>query len=274
MNRPEDSLLGKSIKPAARYDPRLLFPIARADQRIAIGVSRPLPFKGVDIWNVYELSWLDQRGKPRVALGEIRIPADSPNLIESKSLKLYLNSFAQERLESAAALRFRMSADLAGTAGAAVGVSLVEPHAFRSQRLAELEGDTIDALDLPIDDYGPPNPSHLSIAGTEVVEECLVSHLFKSNCPVTGQPDWASVQIRYAGQRIDRIGLLRYLISFRDHAGFHEHCVERIFMDLSNRCRPSELTVFGRYTRRGGIDINPWRSSGSEAAPNPRGARQ
>ncbi|HET6545180.1 MAG TPA: NADPH-dependent 7-cyano-7-deazaguanine reductase QueF [Rhodanobacteraceae bacterium] len=271
----DHSLLGKTASPAAAYDPRLLFPVARAPQRAEIGITDPPPFHGVDIWNAYELSWLDARGKPCIALAEFRVPADSPNLIESKSLKLYLNSWMQERVPAADSLRARLAADLAVATGATVGVRLIEPDAFAVQRLVELDGVSIDALDATIDDYGPPNPSHLHAAdGNAAVEETLVSHLLKSNCPVTAQPDWASVQIHYAGPRIDHAGLLRYLVSFRNHAGFHEHCVERIYVDLLRRCAPRRLRVSARYTRRGGIDINPWRSSAPADAPNPRGARQ
>ncbi|MGA9420727.1 MAG: NADPH-dependent 7-cyano-7-deazaguanine reductase QueF [Rhodanobacteraceae bacterium] len=276
MKPPADaSPLGRAVAYASRYAPELLFAIPRAPQRTELGITDPLPFCGVDIWNAYELSWLDAHGKPRVALAEIRVPAHSPNLIESKSLKLYLNSFAQARMTGADAVRALLVADLGAATGVAVGVSLIEAERFSTQHIEELEGESIDALELAIDDYGPPNRSYLCCArDTATVEETLVSHLLKSNCPVTGQPDWASVQVRYSGPRIDRAGLLRYLVSFRHHAGFHEHCVERIYMDLLRCCAPRELTVFARYTRRGGIDINPWRSHSGTNAPNPRGARQ
>ncbi|NCT66548.1 MAG: NADPH-dependent 7-cyano-7-deazaguanine reductase QueF [Rhodanobacteraceae bacterium] len=273
MNAPHDSPLGQSTVYPDRYDPALLFPVARAANRAALGLGDALPFHGVDVWNAYELSWLDARGKPQVALAEFRIPADSPHLIESKSFKLYLNGYNHERLD-AAALQQRLVRDLSAAAGAPVAVALTPPAQFGALALAELAGESIDALELDIDDYGPPKPDHLRADPAELVEETLVSNLLKSNCPVTGQPDWASVQIRYAGPRLDRAGLLRYLVSFRDHADFHEHCVERIYLDLLQRCAPQRLQVYARYTRRGGLDINPWRSSVPGTPPNPRGARQ
>jgi 7-cyano-7-deazaguanine reductase len=275
MTTPDDSPLGKTVAYADRYDPTLLFPIPRAPNRAALGIGAELPFHGVDVWNAYELSWLDARGKPEVAIAEFRVPATSPNIVESKSFKLYLNSYNRERLPDAHELRVRLVRDLSTAAGAAVDVTLSPAQRFTSATLAELEGESIDTLALDIDDYGPPNAAHLRVvAGAEVVEEALVSNLLKSNCPVTGQPDWASVQIRYAGARIDRAGLLRYLVSFREHAEFHEQCVERIFVDLMHRCAPSALSVYARYTRRGGLDINPWRGDRARVPPNPRGARQ
>jgi 7-cyano-7-deazaguanine reductase len=273
MTTPDHSPLGKSVTYASRYDAGLLFPIARASGRAELGLDAALPFAGVDVWNAYELSWLDARGKPLVALGEFRVPASSPNIIESKSFKLYLNSYNQERVGSIEHLQARIERDLSSAAGAPVGVELVPAKRFATFALHELEGESLDGLALDIDDYGPPNATHLR-AGDDVVEESLVSDLLKSNCPVTGQPDWASVQIRYRGARIDRAGLLRYLVSFREHAGFHEQCVERIFVDLMRRCAPARLEVYARYTRRGGLDINPWRGSADTVPPNPRGARQ
>ena len=267
--------LGTAVAYASRYAPALLFPIARAPNRAQLGLSGAWPFHGVDIWNAYELSWLDRRGKPEVALGEFRFPAASPNIVESKSFKLYLNSFNQERLRDIDEAQARLVRDLSLASGAPVAVELTPARRFAGLLLTPLDGDPIDDLAVDIDEYGPPNPLCLGVAADEgVVEECLVSNLLKSNCPVTGQPDWASVQIRYAGPRIDRAGLLRYLVSFREHAEFHEHCVERIFIDLMQRCAPHALSVHARYTRRGGLDINPWRSTGSAAPANPRGARQ
>jgi 7-cyano-7-deazaguanine reductase len=274
MTTPAHSPLGKSVGYAARYDAGLLFPIAREAGRSELGLGAALPFDGVDIWNAYELSWLDARGKPEVALAEFRVSASSPNIIESKSFKLYLNSYNQERLASIDALRARLVRDLSTAAGASVGVELLPPDRFGTLALDELDGVSIDGLALDIDDYGPPNPDYLRSDAADVIEEALVSNLLKSNCPVTGQPDWASVQIRYRGARIDRAGLLRYLVSFREHAGFHEQCVERIFVDLMHTCAPARLEVYARYTRRGGLDINPWRGTLGASPPNPRGARQ
>lgn len=275
MNRPTDSPLGHAVAYPETYDPSLLFPIARACNRAELGLAAALPFAGVDVWNAYELSWLDARGKPAVALAELRVPADSPCIVESKSLKLYLNGYTQTRFVDAEAVRARIAGDLAAATGAAVAVTLLPAARFGEVRLEPLAGTCIDDLDLAIDDYGPPRPDYLAVAPGAEVEEALVSHLLKSNCPVTGQPDWASVQIRYAGAPIDRAGLLRYLVSFRRHSDFHEHCVERIFVDLLRRCVPRRLAVYARYTRRGGLDINPFRATpGYGDAGNPRTARQ
>jgi len=274
MNSPQTSSLGRAVAAPTRYAPELLFAIARAGQRAALGIGSALPFHGVDIWNAYELSWLDLRGKPCVALATLRVPAGSPQLIESKSLKLYLGSFGFERIERDD-LGARIEADLSGAAGAPVTVALSDPGALtEALALAELAGESLDALELEIDHYGPPRDDFLTADAQVTVTETLTSALFKSNCPVTGQPDWASVQVRYRGPRIDHAGLLRYLVSYRDHSDFHEACVERIFVDLLARCAPVELSVYARYTRRGGLDINPYRSTGSEAPANPRGPRQ
>lgn len=274
MSTPEHSPLGKATAYADRYDPSLLFPIPREQKRVEIGVHEPLPFFGVDIWNAYELSWLDLRGKPQVALAEFRVPADSPNIIESKSFKLYLNGFSQECIEPAA-LHETLVRDLSEAAGAAVTVALRAPSA-REHAIEELAGELLDGQPLDIDDYGPPKAAYLSANhGAAPVEQTLLSHLLRSNCPVTGQPDWGSVQIACRGAPIDRAGLLRYLVSFRNHNEFHEQCVERIFMDVMARCAPEQLSVYARYTRRGGLDINPFRSTDPQAAPrNARSARQ
>ncbi len=274
MSTPETSPLGKDTAYADRYDPQLLFPIPRADKRAEIGVAETLPFHGVDIWNAYELSWLDLRGKPQVALAEFRIPASSPHIIESKSFKLYLNGFAQERIASADALGDTLLHDLSAAAGAVIGVQL---RAARAATLptVDLDGHLLDTQDIEVDHYGPPQADFLCADLTvQPVAETLVSHLLRSNCPVTGQPDWGSVQIAYRGAPIDRAGLLRYLVSFRTHNEFHEQCVERIFVDLMQRCAPQELSVHARYTRRGGLDINPFRSSSPITPGNPRTVRQ
>lgn len=260
MNPIAASSLGKPVAWPRAYDPSLLLPIARADTRAELGLGATLPFHGVDIWNAYELSWLDPRGKPKVAIAEFRVPADSPNLIESKSFKLYLGSLAQHRIESSDAVRTLLARDLTQAAGAPVSVVLT-PAGGSASPFAPLAGEVIDDLPLDFTHYGPPRPDFLVHADDGVIAEQLVSHLVRSNCPVTGQPDWASVQISYRGPRIDRAGLLRYLVSFRQHSEFHEQCVERIFVDLLTRCAPSELSVYARYTRRGGLDINPWRSN-------------
>lgn len=266
MSTPHDSSLGREVAYPTRYDPSLLFPIPRAGARSELGLdaTATLPFTGHDRWHAYELGWLDQRGKPQVATATVLVPADSPSLIESKSLKLYLNSLNAARFDDAETLRARIAADLSHGAGAEVAVGFgLPPMADPGTET----GESLDGIEADFDGYGPPDADHLqAIAGTEV-EEHLHSALLKSNCPVTGQPDWASVHLRYEGPRIDRTGLLRYLVGFRDHAGFHEQCVERIFLDVLQRCRPRCLSVEARYTRRGGLDINPWRATPGSAAP-------
>ncbi len=249
--------LGRHVDYPTRYDPTLLFPIARSLGRDALGIrGDALPFSGFDRWHAYELSWLDVRGKPRVATATFEVPADSPNLVESKSLKLYLNSFNASRFDSDDAVRDAIARDLSHAAGAPVAVAFGLPP-LRD----EADSIDLDAQDLAIKSYGPPDASLLAADTNDAADETLASELLKSNCPVTGQPDWASVRVAYRGPRIDRAGLLRYLVSFRDHAEFHEQCVERIFVDLLARCRPHTLSVDARYTRRGGLDINPWRAT-------------
>jgi len=275
-NSPEQSLLGKVATYKAEYDPSLLFPIPRTDKRAEIGVGATLPFFGVDIWNAYEVSWLNQRGKPQIAIATITVPAESPNIIESKSFKLYLNSFNQTRLADAEALVQLLKKDLSAAAGASVHVSLCMSEHFGQLKMQELEGRLLDRLDIDVDAY-TPDPSLLRANHDEApVEETLLSHLLKSNCLVTGQPDWGSVQIRYVGSQIDQESLLRYLIGFRNHNEFHEQCVERIFVDIMQHCKPQKLAVYARYTRRGGLDINPWRSNFStgQSPDNSRNARQ
>ena len=259
------SLLGRETPYPERYDPTLLFPIPRADGRAGIGIEgAALPFIGHDRWHAYELGWLDARGKPCVSTATFKVPADSPNLIESKSFKIYLNSFNGERLVDEAALRARIQSDLSQAAGAPVTMDFGLPPMGD-----EGEGECIDGLDIDIDQYGPPDASMLRIDGQDDADEVLVSHLLKSNCPVTRQPDWATLAIAYRGPRIDREGLLRYVVGFRDHCEFHEQCVERVFVDLLARCRPEQLSVEARYTRRGGLDINPWRASPGTPPPPP-----
>jgi 7-cyano-7-deazaguanine reductase len=221
-NQPEASPLGKPTAYQTQYDPSLLFPIARQQKREEIGVTGTLPFFGVDIWNAYELSWLNMRGKPQVAIATFTVPAESPNIIESKSLKLYLNSLNQTRIASPEALADMLRADLSDGFGASVSVKLTLPEDFSKLGMGELDGLLLDRLDIEVADY-QPNAALLK-ANTEeaIVEETFVSHLLKSNCLVTGQPDWGSVQIRYVGPQIDQEGLLQYLIGFREHNEFHE----------------------------------------------------
>jgi 7-cyano-7-deazaguanine reductase len=270
------SPLGKTSAYRTDYAPELLFPIARQGKRDELGLTGTLPFFGVDIWNAYEISWLNQRGKPQVAIARITVPADSPNIIESKSFKLYLNSFNQTRLDSVVALKTLLQQDLSNGFGATVHISITQPEEFGMVEMGELDGLLLDRLDIEVDHYSPTPDILKAALDEEPVEEKLISHLLKSNCLVTGQPDWASVQIHYAGPQIDQESLLKYLIGFREHNEFHEQCVERIFTDILRQCQPQQLAVYARYTRRGGLDINPWRSNFSTAQkpPNLRGARQ
>jgi 7-cyano-7-deazaguanine reductase len=268
-------LLGKPTRYQDTYDPTVLCPFPRQVKRDEIGLGKELPFGGFDLWTAYELSWLNPKGKPMVAVGEFCFVCDSPFLIESKSFKLYLNSFNQTRFADAAAVSEQMREDLSRASGGEVRVELWGLGDSSHFQVGLLPGDCIDNLDIEVADYRL-NPLALADAADHecpVVEE-LHSHLLKSNCLVTSQPDWGSVLIRYQGGRIDREALLRYLISFRQHNEFHEQCVERIFADLLRFCRPQKLTVYARYTRRGGLDINPFRSNFEDHIESVRLVRQ
>ncbi len=290
MNLPEHSQLGKSSAYIDQYDASLLFPMARADKRAEIGLALSAPpFFGADMWTAFELSWLNLRGKPQVALAHFTVPCDSRNIIESKSFKPYLNSFNNTQFADVDAVKNRLRADLSeavwrdtaqvastsGPAPASIGVKILLPELFDREPIYELDGLSLDRLDIECSRYTPA-PDLLKTSSEEAaVTEVLVSNLLKSNCLVTGQPDWGSVQISYTGAPIDQEGLLQYLVSYRNHNEFHEQCVERIFMDLWTRCKPLKLAVYARYTRRGGLDINPFRTSYPQALPhNTRMARQ
>ncbi|MDD5296625.1 MAG: NADPH-dependent 7-cyano-7-deazaguanine reductase QueF [Rhodocyclaceae bacterium] len=265
-----DSPLGRAVAYASHYSPELLFPIPRQEKRAELGLCpEALPFVGFDLWNAYELSWLNPKGKPVAALGRFRFPADTPRLVESKSLKLYLNSFNQSRFVKAADVAAAIARDLSAAAGGTVEVRIVTLDRRPQRSLGYPDGILLDTLDIEADQYNP-DPALLSAAGPEV-SETLYSHLLKSNCLVTGQPDWAMVVVRYVGPAITREGLLKYFISFRQHNEFHEQCVERIFCDVMARCRPKSLAVWARYTRRGGLDINPFRSTGDTPEPDNTG---
>ncbi|WP_286237460.1 NADPH-dependent 7-cyano-7-deazaguanine reductase QueF [Neptuniibacter halophilus] len=265
------SPLGQETAYVNTYDPSQLYPIARDINWKQQGVERSeLPFSGVDIWNAYELSWLNMRGKPEVRLAEFRLYADSENIIESKSFKLYLNSFNLSRFESEAEVRARLLEDLGKAAGGRVDVRIYHPD--QAPEFGQFTGFCIDNQDVEIEHYSPA--PELLTTGEDKVEEVLYSHLLKSNCPVTGQPDWATLGICYSGIEIEREGLLKYIISYREHGDFHEQCVEKIFMDIWQRCQPESLSVYARYVRRGGLDINPFRSSDSEDIDNLRLSRQ
>jgi 7-cyano-7-deazaguanine reductase len=262
--------LGQQTDYVSVYAPHLLFPIPRAESRSLLGIGEELSFYGSDIWTGYELSWLDPLGKPVVAIAEFSIPCTSEFIVESKSFKLYLNSFNQTHFGNAAEAEALIVKDLSRLTNADVQVNLVPLTAAMkaAQHLAgivEVDAELLDELEVTIDTYHPT--PELLATDAEMVDESLVSHLLKTNCPVTGQPDWASLVVRYKGNKIQRENLLRYIISFREHQDFHEHCVERIFSDIARVCKPEELTVYARYTRRGGLDINPFRSSNPNAKP-------
>ena len=277
MSHLEHAPLGKNSDNPNQYSPDLLFPISRDENRAKLGIqSQSLPFFGVDIWNAYELSWLNAKDKPQLAIATFMVPANSPNIIESKSWKLYLNSLNNHRFHSNDELIDTLKKDLSKAAGATVTVQLHSPESQSASGMKELSGKLLDRLDLEINPSQKPTSDLLSCdPSLGLVEETLVTHLLRSNCPVTGQPDWASVQINYVGPTINEEGLLRYLIAFREHQEFHEHCVEKIFVDIKNKCRPSKLSVYARYTRRGGIDINPFRADyNAEWPDNKRHSRQ
>ncbi|MBY0574306.1 MAG: NADPH-dependent 7-cyano-7-deazaguanine reductase QueF [Undibacterium sp.] len=281
-NKPEQSQLGKISAYQTHYDPSLLFPIPRAEKRAELGlkiengIAINLPFFGMDFWNAYEVSWLNLRGKPQIAMLAVYAPYDTPNIIESKSFKLYLNAFNQTKLAGIDALLSLLQSDLSQGFGAPVQVIITPLEQFSKAQFQELDGLLLDRLDIEVEHYTPEPTLLKADHHLPAVEETLVSHLLKSNCLVTGQPDWASIQIHYVGSPIEQEGLLRYLIGFREHNEFHEQCVERIFTDIIHYCKPQKLSVYARYTRRGGLDINPWRSNFTTAKmpANLRTARQ
>ena len=275
ITAPDDLSLGKQVDYEFEYNPGLLQGVPRSLSRDTLDLANSsLPFDGIDTWTGYELSWLNLKGKPNVAILECHVPITSENLIESKSFKLYLNSFNQTKFASAEDVRQVLQADLSACAGETIEVKLILPEQFTSLQFKEFEGTLLDSLDVEIEQYSP-NTQFLALAksGAEV-KETLISHLLKSNCLITSQPDWASIQIRYEGKAIEHEGLLKYLISFRQHNEFHEQCVERIYNDIMQHCQPDKLTVCARYTRRGGLDINPFRSNYEAPYANHRQARQ
>jgi len=282
MLTPEQSQLGKASKYPDQYDASQLYPIARAANRSEIGVGATLPFLGADLWTAFELGWLNLRGKPQVALGHFTVPCETPNIIESKSFKLYLGSFNNSRFSDVDAVQARLRHDLnealwrgAPAVGAGVGVKVLLPELFDREPVHELDGLNLDRLDVECTQYTPAPELLKADFEFQPVTETLCSRLLKSNCLVTGQPDWGSVQISYSGPQINQEGLLQYLVSYRNHNEFHEQCVERIYMDIWRRCKPARLSVYARYTRRGGLDINPFRTSAPQALPrNLRTARQ
>ena len=275
MNTPEQSQLGKPSSYVDQYDASLLFPILRAGKRAEIGVLDAPPFFGADMWTVYELSWLNLRGKPQVALAHITVPCESPNIVESKSFKLYLNSFNNSRFADAREVRERIRADVSAATGVGIGIKTIGPELFDREPVHEMDGLNLDRLDVECLHFTPAPELLFAEFDEPPVTETLTSNLLKSNCLVTGQPDWGSVQVAYSGPAINQEGLLQYLVSYRNHNEFHEQCVERIFMDVWALCKPTKLSVYARYTRRGGVDINPFRCSYPAQMPvNVRTARQ
>ena len=271
----EHSPLGKSSEYICTYTPSLLFPIPRAAKWAELGLSaETLPYKGVDFWNCFELSWLLPSGKPVVAIGEFSIPADSPNIIESKSFKLYLNSLNQTVFADVPSLEAILRTDLSAAAGKPVNVRIRSLADVEAEGVQALPGICIDDLDISVSNYEHPRPELLRCDDSRIVEERVHSHLLKSNCPVTSQPDWGSVAVDYRGSALDHASLLEYLVSFRQHSDFHEQCVERIFLDLQCLLKPEKLTVYARYVRRGGLDINPYRCTEDVAFQNVRLVRQ
>ena len=272
----EDAPLGKVSANPDRYSPELLFPIPRSAHRALLSFDTTLPFMGVDIWNAYELSWLGPRGKPEVAIAQIEIPFDSPFIVESKSLKLYLNSLNYEQFANADEVKSRITQDLSSCLKSNLRLQLLDPEEWSVLKIESATGTCLDRLDVDIQPQESPNPLWLTADFKNApIEEILYSHLLRSNCPVTGQPDWASISISYTGPTINQENLLRYIVSYRNHQEFHEHCVEKIFCDIKTNCKPAKLSVYARYTRRGGLDINPFRTDYNTSWPiNKRLARQ
>lgn len=270
---------GETVYPTG-YAPELLCPIPRSEGREAIGfepigIGGAVPaFYGFDLWTAYELSWLDKKGKPVIAIADITIPCDTENLVESKSLKLYLNSINQTVFTSYQDVASTLEKDISSCVDGSISVAIQTMEGFRHKGLASFPGTCLDDLDIQIEAY-EPDPSLLSLNyDGGLVTEAFYSHLLKTNCPVTGQPDWASIFVRYTGLPIVPEGLLKYIVSYRNHQDFHEQCVERIFTEINELCQPDELEVYARYTRRGGLDINPYRSSKNSKPPVLRLSRQ
>jgi len=265
--------LGKETEYPDRYSREVLCPIPRDENRHKLDIDEALPFHGKDVWNAYELTWLERSGKPDVAVAAIEVDADSKHIVESKSLKLYLNSLAMERFDSVDEVAALVARDLSEVTRSNVRVRLMSPSAMVAEGIRVLPGTCVDGVDASCTSR-EVDSSLLSCSGGDALREELHSHLLRSRCPVTGQPDFGSVLVRYRGKPIDRAGLLRYLVSYRNHCDFHESCIERIFVDLKRRCGPEELTVYGRFNRRGGLDINPFRTDTDDTPDNPRLWRQ
>ena len=270
----EDSmLLGRYTPPVREYSPGILHAIPRQAARKGLGLQETLPFYGVDQWHAYEMSWLDAHGKPRVCVGRFSVPASSPNIVESKSFKLYLNSLNNARFINADEVRKTVITDISDVVGEGVELELLALDDPSLTGLV-LQGESLDLL--PVVAWsGEPKAEQIQLhAEHRVVDEVVYSHLLRSLCPVTGQPDWATVWIHYCGAALDHSSLLQYIIAYREHQEFHEQCVERMFCDISSRCEPQFLQIQAFYTRRGGLDINPFRTTDPEGRPLGRHNRQ
>lgn len=267
-----ESPLGQEVSYPTHYDPSVLFAIERAPNRSTLTI--PTDWLGQDIWYAYEMSWLNSKGKPIVAIGRFAFEWNSPFLVESKSFKLYLNSYNESRFESLAEVKALLVKDLSALTQSTVQVQLYSLNTYQGPSAQALQGVLIDEIDIEITHYQPEPQLLGGATQPEIVSESLISHLLKSNCPVTGQPDWGTVQIQYTGRAIDHAALLQYIVSFRKHTEFHEHCVERMYHDIMAQCQPQKLFVMARYTRRGGLDINPWRSNFVTTVADQRTQRQ
>ena len=268
----EGLLLGKHTPVVEVYSPEILYPISRSIAREGLGIVNELPFFGVDLWHAYELSWLDATGKPVSRVGRFTVPATSPCIVESKSFKLYINSLNNTRFEADSAAKKCIERDIGAAAGDAVSLELfeVDDPSLSGQLMSGINLDHCE----PATTAAEPDPELLSVHPGTVKEEQLYSHLLRSLCPVTGQPDWATFWVHYRGAAIDHEALLAYIISYRQHQEYHEQCVERMFLDISASCQPEFLNIQAFYTRRGGLDINPFRSTSSSAKALPRLNRQ
>ncbi|CUS49287.1 MAG: 7-cyano-7-deazaguanine reductase QueF [Idiomarinaceae bacterium HL-53] len=270
----ESLTLGKTTAYPEHYAPELLQPVPRVLNRNPLGVQADaLPFVGADRWTCYELSWLNNEGVPRVAIAEVTVPATSTNLIESKSFKLYLNSFNQTRVASERELINILTKDLSTCAGAPVIVQMFSIREYTALGVGLPNAHCIDEAEVENVSFAY-QPEQLQADTSNIVTEALYTDLLKSNCLITNQPDWGTLCIQYTGPQIDRGKLLSYVIGFRNHNEFHEQCVERIFIDLGKYLKPHELCVEARYTRRGGLDINPWRATTNTPQLMPRLVRQ
>lgn len=251
--------LGQKSAYPKNYDPKQLFAVERSLQRKSMGLDCSAMSHGLDQWVAYELSWLDSFGKPKKAIAQFLVPSSSLFLAESKSVKLYLNSLNFEKFAHENEVKKLIEKDLFAICQAEIKVELNPPQLESTQNtLADYF--CLDDLPVQISSYQREPRFLAKVKKEEQTHEKLCSHLFKSHCLVTGQPDWGSIFIEYSGAKINHEGLLRYLVSYNQHVGFSENCIEQIFCDLW-ALGLDKLMVFGRFTRRGGIEINPYRAS-------------